>query len=459
MDTATVDVGAGQQDARAHQFEVEPGCGGAAHVGQPGGDDLGGARQFAGAHSGGLRLQAFGLVTGDVDEAAGHGIGYGSHDHQVTQPTQEVFGETTGILTDLDHLVDGREDTGGVARCEGVDDLVEQGVGRVAQQGRRLLVADAIGPGPAQELVEDAERISHRTRTRTHHQGQDGLVDRDALLRAQLAQVGLQHLRRHEAEGVVVGARTDRPDDLLGLGRREDELDVRRGLLDELQHGVEASRRHHVRLVDDVDLVAAVNRREEGAFTQVARVFDTTVTGGVDLDDVDGTAPTAGKVAAALADPARGRRGALLTVEAAGQDAGAGGLAAAARPTEQVGVVDLVVTQSTLQWLGDVLLADHLGEALGTVAAVERQGCGRGLVDRARLVTGCGRFERARLSDRRGVDRLVGKRVVIDLVRVGGRGVLDDRLLEQPRAVLIEEVVAVDAFVVVVHVLNPRSPL
>jgi hypothetical protein len=42
-----------------------------------------------------------------------------------------------------------------------------------------------------------------------------------------------------------------------------------------------------VRLVDDVDLVAAVDRREEGAFPQVAGVVDAAVAGRVDLDDVD----------------------------------------------------------------------------------------------------------------------------------------------------------------------------
>jgi hypothetical protein len=53
---------------------------------------------------------------------------------------------------------------------------------------------------------------------------------------------------------VVVRARADRADDLLGLGRGEDELHVVGRLFDELEQGVEALRRDHVRLVEDEDL-------------------------------------------------------------------------------------------------------------------------------------------------------------------------------------------------------------
>ena len=67
--------------------------------------------------------------------------------------------------------------------------------------------------------------------------------------------------------------------------------------------------------------------------------------------------------------------GALLAVERAGEDPGARGLAAAAGAGEEVGVVDPVVRQRRAQRLGDVVLADDLGERLGPVAAVEREGC------------------------------------------------------------------------------------
>ena len=81
----------------------------------------------------------------------------------------------------------------------------------------------------------------------------------------------------------------------------------------------------------------------------------------------------AGQVAAGLALAARLGDRAELAVERPGQDAGRGGLAAAARAGEQVGVVDPVVGQRPLQRLGDMLLADHVGEGVGPVAPVERQ--------------------------------------------------------------------------------------
>ncbi|CAM3069360.1 hypothetical protein PRAC110570_12385 [Propionibacterium acidifaciens] len=168
-----------------------------------------------------------------------------------------------------------------------------------------------------------------------------------------------------------MGARADRADDLVGLGGGEDELHVRRGLLDDLEQGVEARRGDHVGLVDDVDLVARVDGREVDALAQVAGVVDTAVRGGVDLDDVDAARAPGGEVAAAAAATAGRRRGPLLAVEAAGQDAGARGLAAAARAAEQIGVADPAVGDGAHERLGDVLLADHLVEGVGAVAAVE----------------------------------------------------------------------------------------
>ncbi len=168
-----------------------------------------------------------------------------------------------------------------------------------------------------------------------------------------------------------MGARPDRADDLLGLGGREDELDVLGRLFDHLQQGVEALRRDHVRLVDDVDLVAGRRRREERSIAQFAGVVDATVAGRVDLDDVDAAWATAREIAAALALTARFRRRTLLAVEAARQDPSRRGLAAAAGAGEQVGVRDAVVGECLHERLGDVLLPDQVGEPLGAVAAVQ----------------------------------------------------------------------------------------
>ena len=77
--------------------------------------------------------------------------------------------------------------------------------------------------------------------------------------------------------------------------------------------------RDHVRLVDDVDLVAAADRGEERPLAQVTGVVDAAVAGRVDLDHVDG--------ARARRAPGRGTTrhsphgsaiGALLAVERSG---------------------------------------------------------------------------------------------------------------------------------------------
>ena len=132
-------------------------------------------------------------------------------------------------------------------------------------------------------------------------------------------------------------------------------------------------RGHHVRLVDDVDLVAAGDRGEERPLPQVPGVVDTTVAGRVDLDHVDAAGPTAGQVHAGHALPARLRSRTVLAVQRAGQDAGRRRLATAPRAGEQVGVVDPVVGQRPLQRLGDVLLADDVGERVRPVAPVQSE--------------------------------------------------------------------------------------
>jgi hypothetical protein len=48
-DRPLVAVGGGQQHARADQLELEAGRGGAAHLGQPGVDEVGGAAELGGA--------------------------------------------------------------------------------------------------------------------------------------------------------------------------------------------------------------------------------------------------------------------------------------------------------------------------------------------------------------------------------------------------------------------------
>ena len=327
----------------------------------------------AGPNCVGLGGHPLEFVVGAVEQALGDRVRHLLQHDQVAQAFEQVAGEAAGIVAGLgdpiDRRVDGRAVTGG----QRVADLVDQRDIGDAEQGDRARVGHALRPGAGDELVEHRQRVTGGAAAGADDQREDGRLDRDALGRAELLEIGPQHAGRDEPERVVMRTRLDRAEHLLRLGRREHELHVFRRLLDELEQRVEAGRRDHVGLVDDVDLEAARDRREERALAQVTGVVDATVAGRVDLDDVDRAGAVGGERAARLALAARIGRRALLAVERAGQDAGAAGLAAAAGAGEQVGVVEPAGAQRLAERLGDVLLADDLGERARPVFAVERQ--------------------------------------------------------------------------------------
>ena len=166
-------------------------------------------------------------------------------------------------------------------------------------------------------------------------------------------------------------ARPDRADDLFRLCRGEDELHVLRRFLDDLQQRVEALRGHHVRLVEDEDLVAVPGRREHGPLAQIPRVVDTVVACGIDLHDIHRSATIAAQLYATRADAAGGISRSLGAVEAASEDAGRRGLAATARPAEEIGVIDAVVSQRSAQRIGHLRLPDQLGKSLWPITAIQ----------------------------------------------------------------------------------------
>ena len=163
-------------------------------------------------------------------------------------------------------------------------------------------------------------------------------------------------------------------DDALGFRRREDKLDVLGRLLDELEQRIEALVRDHVGLVDNEDLVAVTHRREGGALAQVTGVVNATVRGRVDLDHVKRAGAAGGQLTARFALATRGVRGTLRTVQAAREDARRGGLAASARPGEQVRMRHAIRAQRRLERLRHVFLADHLIKGVGAIPAI--QSCG-----------------------------------------------------------------------------------
>ena len=176
------------------------------------------------------------------------------------------------------------------------------------------------------------------------------------------------HAREHRRGGLL---------DLVGLGRRKNEDHARRRFLEDLEERVPGFTREHVRLVDDVDLVAVLaGRGVHGALPEFAGVVHAAIRGGVDLNDVErrASAPdpgTRGALAAGLVVGAL-----VLTVERHGEHARERRLAGTAGPAEQVRVTEAVAGDRVAQRVRNVRLDGDLGEAARTVLAGEREGHG-----------------------------------------------------------------------------------
>ena len=92
---------------------------------------------------------------------------------------------------------------------------------------------------------------------------------------------------RQRLEIELQAARQHGDRNLLRIGRRENELDVLRRLLERLQHRVERRLRQHVHFVDQVDLVAADGRRVARVVENLAHVVDAGVRRGIELEQID----------------------------------------------------------------------------------------------------------------------------------------------------------------------------
>ena len=126
---------------------------------------------------------------------------------------------------------------------------------------------------------------------------------------------------------------------LLRIGGGQQELHVRRRLLQRLEQRVEGMRREHVHLVDEVHLVAALGRRVLHVVQQLARIVDAWCARPRRLRSDPRTAPASISRQLGALPAGRGRNPALA-IEALGEDARDGGLAHAARAGEQEGVMD-----------------------------------------------------------------------------------------------------------------------
>ena len=180
-----------------------------------------------------------------------------------------------------------------------------------------------------EHLVEQRQRIAHAAFGRSRDRLERAGLVLDLLGHRDLHEP-LEDLRRRQpAQMKLQAARQHRDRQLLRVGRREQELDVRRRLLERLEQRVERMRRQHVHFVDQVDLVAAARRRILHVVEQLAGVVHLGARGGVDFEQIDEASCV--DVATRAAFAARPRRDTLLAVQRLGEDPRDRRLADAAR--------------------------------------------------------------------------------------------------------------------------------
>ena len=221
------------------------------------------------------------------------------------------------------------------------------------------------------ELVEGRDGVAEAAARAPGDEGESGVGHVDLLPVGDAAQElrELGEPRSREEKGLAAGA--NRREHLPEVGSAEDEDEVRGRLLDQLEEGVEGGLGELVRLVEDVDLVAALDRLEDHVLADLAHVVDPALARRVHLDDVERGAGC--DRAAGVAGAVRLRGRALLAVERLGEDAGERGLPRAARAGEEVRLPHLVSLDRVLERADDRFLADDLVEVLRPVLPVERR--------------------------------------------------------------------------------------
>ncbi len=221
-------------------------------------------------------------------------------------------------------------------------------------------------------LIGQRQCIAHRPPRRTRQQPQRLRVHGNRLGLQYPCQMVTYRLGRHRPQVELQATRQHRDRNLLGIGRRQHELQIVWRFFQRLEHRIECRRRQHVHFVDHEDLEAALHRLVYRLLQQRLHVVDAAVGRCVQLGVVD--EPARIDIAAGLADAARLRRdaaGAIGTqaIERLGQDPGHRRLAHATGTGKQVGMVQALRVQRVGQGPHHMLLPHHLAEMFRPVFA------------------------------------------------------------------------------------------
>ena len=187
-------------------------------------------------------------------------------------------------------------------------------------------------------LVSQAQRITQAAVRRAGQQLQGARLVNDLLFIKNVFKLCADLLNVQRLQMELQAARQDRDRQLLRIGGRQQEFDMRRRLFQRFQQGVEAVARQHVHFIDQIDLEAAARRGVLHVVEQIAGVFHLGARGGVDLDQIDKTPLL--DLPAVVTYAARGGGDPGFAVQTFCQQTGNRGFTDAAGAGEKIGVMD-----------------------------------------------------------------------------------------------------------------------
>ena len=370
-----------QQHPRAQHLEQQPRRRRTGHVRQTPLQHIGEPGQCARRHRRRLLPHRLHAILGSIDQPLLHRIRHRSNDQQITHPAQQILREPLRILPGPDHAVHAPEQCGPIGRSESRHRVVKQRLIRDAQQPRRQVVRHAIRARARQQLIHHRQRITRRPATGAHDQRIHVIGNRNPLLADDALQQPPHQIRRQQTERVMMRARPNGRQHALRLRGRENEDQMLRRLLHDLQQRIEALLGDHVRLIDDEDSVPRIRRRVHRLRAQIAHVLDLVVRRGIQLHHIQVARAARPQRHTRIALPARRRRRTLRAIEAARQNPRRRRLAATARPREQVRMVDPVRGpvratrfQGRGQGVGHMPLPHDLGKRRRTILPVQSHG-------------------------------------------------------------------------------------
>ena len=329
-------------------------------------------RQLTLTQSLSLLAQALQLILRNTLQNLAGSLRNSLHHNQITQTLQQILHKTARILTGRHHTRHRTKESRRILRAQRLNDLIQKlRVGITQQRHRTVILNTVLRRRTSHQLIKNRQRITHRTAASTNHQLQYTRLNRHLLLIAQTLQERQKNLRRNQTERVMVSTRTNRTQHLIRLSRREDKLHVLRRFLHNLQQRIETLTGHHMRLINNEDLVTVTHRRQSRAFTQVTGMIHTAVARRIHLNHVKRTATIARELTARIAHTTRSRSRTLRTVQAACQNTRRRGLTATTRAREQIRVIHTILLKSDHKRFGHVLLPNNLSKGFGAITTIK----------------------------------------------------------------------------------------